>query len=266
MSTECVIVARRGAALWLTINRPEQHNALSNDVLAALRQGVSRARSEDGVRVLVITGAGSRAFCAGGDLTQMSEADGDLAEHEGRSQLAGLLRDLWLLGKPTVARVHGYALAGGCGLAAACDFVVATESSTFGLPESKVGLWPYMVTIPLLMCMPPKKLLRLMITARRFDAAEAERSGIVSDLVTENQLDTRVDELVDELLRVSPQAVALGRTAFHQVALPQLDVQLLALQHALTVNLGMSDAIEGLAAFVERRDPAWATSPDGLAP
>lgn len=263
MSMDSVIVTRRGSALWLVINRPEQRNALSNQVLAGLRAGVTAAKADPSVRAVVITGAGDRSFCAGGDLSQMSTAQKNLESHEGRSQLAGLFKDLWSLGKPTIARVHGYALAGGCGLASACDFVVATEDSTFGIPEVNVGLWPYMITAPLLQCMSPRALLRLMLTGRRFSAAEAEKLGIVSDLVAAEDLDSRVDELVTAMVRVSPEAVALGRTTFYNVVEPQVDLKLQTLQAMLTVGLDMDDAREGLAAFGEKRPPRWVAEAEG---
>jgi enoyl-CoA hydratase len=260
MSLDAVIVARRGSAACLTINRAAQHNALSNEVLAALRAGMRGAKSDPDVRSVVITGAGERSFCAGGDLSQMSSSQRNLETHEGRSQLAALFKDMWTLGKPTVARVRGYALAGGCGLAAACDFVVATETSTFGVPEVRLGLWPYMVTVPLLYCMPPRALLRLMLTGRRFPASEAARLGIVSDLVADSELDQRVDELTEDLARISPDAAALGRTTFYSVADPMLDLKLQTLQAMLTVGLDMPDAREGLAAFAENRPAAWAAA------
>jgi enoyl-CoA hydratase/carnithine racemase len=266
MSLDAVIVARRGTAACLTINRPAQHNALSNEVLAGLRAAVRDAKSDPDVRSVVITGAGDRSFSAGGDLSQMSSSERNLETHEGRSQLAGLFKDMWTLGKPTVARVRGYALAGGCGLAAACDFVAATETSTFGIPEVRLGLWPYMITVPLLHCMPARALLRLMLTGRRFPAAEAARLGIVSDLVADNELDQRVDELVETLAQISPDAVALGRTTFYSVADTMLDLKLQTLQAMLTVSLDMPDAREGLAAFAENRPPSWAAASRQPAP
>jgi enoyl-CoA hydratase/carnithine racemase len=260
MTKDVVIVARRGAAAWVTINRPAQHNALSNEVLAGLRAAVAQVRGDRDARALVLTGAGDRAFCAGGDLSQMQASRRDMESHEGRSQLAALFKDLWALGKPTVARVQGYALAGGCGLAAACDFVVASESATFGIPEVKVGLWPYMITAPLLHCMPPRAVLRLMLTGDRFDAATAARLGVVSHLVPPGRLDAAVDELVASFERSSPEAIALGRTAFYTVTGADLDLRMQMLQAMLTVNLDMPDAREGLAAFAERRDPNWVTT------
>lgn len=257
MSESVVTREREGRALRLTINRPEQRNALSNEVFVQLRAGLSEARTDPAVRAVVLAGAGDKAFCAGGDLRQMGEDGDELAAHRGRAGLAGVLRDLWELGKPTIARVQGYALAGGFGLAAACDFLVASENAVFGVPEAGVGLWPYMITVPLLQSMPPKDALRLMLTGRRIDAAEGRRLGVVSDVVPHDTLDKAVAELVDELALAAPQAVSLGRTTFYSVLNNDVDARLRMLEASLTVNLGLGDAHEGMAAFVEKRRPAW---------
>ncbi|GAA1845516.1 enoyl-CoA hydratase family protein [Pseudonocardia ailaonensis] len=257
MSESVVTLRREGRALRLTINRPDQRNALSNEVFTELRAGLSEAKADPSVRAVVLAGAGDKAFCAGGDLRQMGEDADELAAHRGRAGLAGVLRDLWELGKPTVARVQGYALAGGFGLAAACDFLVASERAVFGVPEAGVGLWPYMITVPLLQSMPPKDALRLMLTGRRIDAAEGRRLGVVSDVVPHDTLDKAVAELVDELALAAPQAVALGRTTFYSVLNNDVDARLRMLEASLTVNLGFGDAREGMAAFVEKRRPAW---------
>ena len=121
------------------------------------------------MRVVVLTGAGDQAFCAGADLGGIAENAGAATAHEGRGLLADLFRDMWSLGKPIVARVRGYALAGGFGLACACDLIVAADDAVFGTPEINVGLWPYMITVPLLRSMPPKTALDLMMTGRRVD-------------------------------------------------------------------------------------------------
>ena len=141
---------------------------------------MAEIKADPAARVLVLTGAGDRAFCAGADLTAMAAGAGHLATHDSRGDLAGLFGELWDLGKPTIARVRGFALAGGMGLALACDLVVAADDAVFGTPEIDVGLWPYMITVPLLRSMPPKKALELMMTGRRVDAAEALRIGFVN--------------------------------------------------------------------------------------
>jgi len=258
-ATDDVLLDVAGGIARLRINRPAQRNALSASVFSGLREGVAAVARDDSARVLVLEGAGDTAFCAGGDLREMA-ADGDaLHAHRNRGMLAELFGDLWRLGKPTIARVQGYALAGGFGLALACDFVVASDRAEFGVPEVHVGLWPYMITVPLLHWMPPKQALSLMLTARRISAPEAARLGFVSDVVPHQELDKAVASLADELRQASPQAVALGRTAFYTAVNGDVDTRLQMLQAALTVNLGVSDAREGTTAFAEKRLPAWRT-------
>ncbi|HYD10487.1 MAG TPA: enoyl-CoA hydratase/isomerase family protein, partial [Acidimicrobiales bacterium] len=166
----------------ITIAREERRNALSWEVIREMRAALAEAKADVDVRVVVLTGAGEQAFCAGADLGGMAGAD-HAALHESRGELADLFRDLYALGKPTVARVRGFALAGGFGLALACDLVIAADDAQFGTPEIDVGLWPFMITVPLVRAMPPKLVLELMMTGRRIDAAEADRLGLLSRLV-----------------------------------------------------------------------------------
>lgn len=261
MGEDVVIFERIGSVGLVIINRADQKNALSNAVLAGLRRGVAAAKADPAVRVLVLRGAGDDAFCAGGDLREMKDQPVDeFAAHNGRSQLAHVFRDLWDLGKPTIARVPGFALAGGFGLAAACDFIVASERAVFGVPEVAVGLWGYMITIPLLQWMPPKHVLNLMLTGRRVKADEALALGFVTTVVPQDELDTAIAKLVDTLTIAAPQSVALGRTAFYAVANHDVEVRLRMLEAMLSVNLDMPNAREGLAAFAEKRLPAWRMS------
>ena len=157
----------------LTINRPDRHNALSWGVISGLRARVADARLDPDVRVVVIRGAGDRAFSAGADLGGMAADAGYASVHDARGELARLFLELYGLGKPTIARVSGYCLAGGFGLALSCDLVVASADSRFGTPEIDRGLWPFMITVPLCRSLPPKKALELMMTGRRIDATEA---------------------------------------------------------------------------------------------
>src|SRR4051812_19366920 len=241
----------------LTIDRPAKRNALSWSVLRDLRSRLAEIKADPEARVVVLTGAGDRAFCAGADLTGMAEGAGHLALHDSRGELAGLFDDLWGLGKPTIARVRGYALAGGLGLALACDLVVAADDAVFGTPEIDVGLWPYMITVPLMRSMPPKKALELMMTGRRVDAAEADRLGFVTRVVPVDQLDRAVDELAATLAAKSPATLRLGRDSFYEVWDTSAADALPLLHALLTVTAGTEDAAEGIAAFAERRPPRW---------
>lgn len=246
-----------GAVGTLTLNRPERHNALSWSLVAALREGVAQAKADPAVRVVVITGAGERAFCAGADLTGLRGDGGVVATHDARGELARLFLDLYELGKPTIAKVRGYALAGGFGLALACDFVVAANDATFGTPEVDVGLWPYMITVPLVRSMPPKKALELMLTGRRVGAEEAERMGFVTAVVPPDELDAAVDALAAQLAAKPPAAVRLGRDAFYAVLDMGARDALAVLHPMLTVTAMSDDAAEGIAAFAEKRAPRW---------
>ena len=226
--------------------------------MADLRAGLAAARADPEVRVVVLTGAGEQAFCAGADLGGMAGGDeGWAALHEARGELARLFRDLWELGKPTIARVRGWALAGGFGLALACDLVVAADDARFGTPEIDVGLWPFMITVPLCRSMPPKRALELMMTGRRVGAEEAERIGFVTSVVPVAELDAAVDELAATLAAKSPAVMKLGRDSFHAVWDLAADDALRLLHPLLTVTAATEDAAEGIAAFTEKRQPVW---------
>lgn len=241
----------------LTINRPDQQNALNEPVFDGLLDGLSKAKGDPSVRAVIITGAGDRAFCAGGDLRAMSADTNAFEEHYYKIKLAEVFRQLWTLGKPTIARVNGHCLAGGMGLALACDFVVATDKSKFGIPEVKVGLWPYMITVPILHAIPPKVALRLMMTGRTLSAAQGYDMGFVSDLVAEDELDGHIGALVDELSAAAPQSVHMGRTTFYTVLNQDVESRLRMLEAALTVNSSFPHAKEGMKAFIEKRAPNW---------
>jgi len=240
----------------LTINRPERRNALSWEVVRALREGLAVAKGDPEVRVMVLTGAGEKAFCAGADLGSMSGEDA-LGLHAERGQLAGLFEDLWALGKPTIAEVRGYALAGGFALALACDMVVASEDAVFGAPEIEVGLWPFMATVPFVRSMPPKVALELMLTGRRVDSAEASRIGFTTRTVPSEALSAEVAELAAQLAAKAPRALKLGRDSFY-AALDLPAREALAMLHPLlSVVASGEEATEGIAAFTEKRPPAW---------
>ena len=246
-----------GRVARITINRPERRNSLSWGVIESIRAHAAEAKANRDVGVVVLTGTGDKAFCAGADLSGMAAGASYLDLHEGRGQLAELFGELWSLGKPTVARVRGFALAGGFGLALSCDFVVCSDDSQFGTPEINVGLWPYMITVPLVRAMPPKKALELMLTGRRVSAEEAERIGFVNQVVPTERLDTAVEELTATLAAKSPAIVKLGRDSFYRVWDEEAGQALAYLHAMLTITTETEDAREGIRAFAEKREPNW---------
>jgi enoyl-CoA hydratase/carnithine racemase len=241
----------------ITINRPERRNALSWTVMTELRGAFAQAKADPDVRVVVLTGAGDKAFSAGADLSGMAAGAGFVDLHDARGELARLFREVWELGKPTVARVRGYSLAGGFGVALMCDVVIAAEDAQFGTPEIDVGLWPMMITAPMLRSMPPKVALELMMTGRRVSAREAFDIGFVNRVVPVDELDAAVAEVASVLAAKSPAVMKLGRDAFYAVLDQDAEHALRLLQAGLTLITQTDDAAEGIRAFQEKRAPRW---------
>jgi enoyl-CoA hydratase/carnithine racemase len=257
MAYEALLYEVNDGVATITINRPERRNALSWTVMSELRAAFEAAKADREVRVVTLTGAGDKAFCAGADLTGM-RADAGWAEvHDGRGELTRLFRTMWELGKPIVARVRGYALAGGFGLCLACDLVVAADDAQFGTPEIDVGLWPFMITVPLVRSMPPKVALELMMTGRRVSAEEALRIGFVNRVVPVAELDAAVAEITATLAAKSPAIMKLGRDSFYAVWDQPAEEALRLLHSMLTITSATDDAAEGIAAFAEKRQPVW---------
>lgn len=242
----------------ITINRPERRNALTWTAIEGFHQHLVAAKVDDDVRVVVLRGAGGRAFCAGLDLGQEGGSHATL--HQARGRVGALFTELWSLGKPVIAAVQGFAVAGGFGLALACDLVVCTDDSVFAAPEIDVGLWPFMITVPLVRSMPPKKALELMLTGRRIGAAEADRLGFVTKVVAAEALGEEVADLAATLAAKSPLAMKLGRDSFYQVWDLAAADALAVLHPLLTVISATDDAQEGRAAFAEKRRPNWSGS------
>lgn len=253
-----VLYQRTGFVARITLNRPENRNALSPEVMAGLRESLGRAGGDDDARVVVLTGAGDRAFCAGGDLGGGGFlGKGFVERHHDRRDFADLFRQLNKLGKPVIARVRGYCLAGGFGLALGCDLVVASEDASFGTPEVKRGLMPMMIMATIFRNVGRKKGMELLLTGDRIDAREAERLGLINYAVPADALDAKVDELAAKVAAMSPAVVRLGRDAFYTMADMEFDQALTYLQGMLSINLGTEDAIEGVRAFLEKREPQW---------
>jgi enoyl-CoA hydratase/carnithine racemase len=240
----------------VTIDDPERRNPISVDTMGGLLEATREAVNDSNVGVIVYTGAGNQAFSAGGDLAG-SFADDPIGLHRARGDLAELFRQMTGGGKPTVARVNGHALAGGFGLAVACDITICVEGAKLGMTEVEVGLWPMMISAILVRTIPRKAALELMVTGRIIDPHEAQRLGAVTRVVSRDDLDPAVDEVVDSLLTKSPGALLIGKDAFQGMAELDFDTALDRLQGGLTEITMTDDASEGVAAFMEKRDPHW---------
>lgn len=250
--------ARDGRAT-ITIDDVERRNPMSTTAMRDLTEATKRAASDGEVRVIVYTGAGDKAFSAGGDLSG-GFVDDPMGRHGERGAFADLLRAMAGAGKPTVARVNGHALAGGFGLAVACDFTICVDDARLGVTEVKVGLWPMMISAVLVRAMPRKAVLDLMMTGRLIDPVEAQRLGAVSRVVSRNSLDDAVDEVVKGLLSASPASLLIGKDSFLGMADRDFDSALDRLQGGLTEIAMTQDAAEGVKAFIEKRSPDWSGS------
>jgi len=248
-------VAERVATI--TINRPDKRNALNAVVITELRAAFAAAKADAAVGAVVLAGAGDRAFCAGADLSGVIGEDSFVAEHDRRGDIIRLFLEMWALGKPTIGRVQGFALAGGFGLALACDLIVASDAAVFGTPEIDVGMWPMMITVPMLRSMPPKVALELQMTARRVGAEEAQRIGFVSRVVPMDELDAATYELARAVASKSPAILRLGRDAFYAVLDQRAEDAFKLLQAGLTMVNQTEDSKEGIRAFVEKRSPNY---------
>jgi enoyl-CoA hydratase/carnithine racemase len=245
-----------GGTARLTIDREGARNALSPAVVQQLVEGLSRADADDQVRCVVLTGAGSRVFCAGGDLGGMT-GDGFLSGHEGRRAYGGLLQAFQQVKKPTVARVNGHALAGGLGLVLACDLAVASADAGFGTPEIDRGLFPMMLMALLQRHLGRKRALELVLTGDRLSAAQALEWGLVNRVVPAAELDVATTALADKLAGKSRAILALGRRAFFTAEDLPLGQAVEFLASQLSLNVLTEDAAEGVTAFLEKRPAKW---------
>ncbi|MBW3562946.1 MAG: enoyl-CoA hydratase/isomerase family protein [Actinobacteria bacterium] len=247
-----------GPVRTLTIDRAEQRNTLDGATLDGLAEGLRAAGEDDDVRVVVMTGAGDRAFCAGADLAgPFAESDSVIDQHEAVGRLRHLFAAVDELDKPLVGRVNGHAVAGGFGLALACDIVVAVEDATFGTPEVNVGLWPFLISALILDHLGPKRAYDLTLTGRRIAADEALSWGLVNRVVPAAELDEAVGEYVDLLVAGSPVAQRLGRRCLVETRDMTREQRYGYLHAMFDLALKTEDVKEGISAFLQKRDPEW---------
>lgn len=249
-------VHQEGAVLRLTLNRPQRRNAVTDALLLGLRDAVRAASDDDSIRVIVLTGAGDKAFCAGADLTPGDTPfKPDFARLQ--SPLGELSRAVHACRTPIVGRINGVCMAGGMGLFGLCDMAIAADTARFGLPEVKVGIFPMQILTVLRDLVPPRILNEMCMTGRPIDAATAHSVGLLNRVVPFAELDAAVDALVADLLAVSPIALRRGKYAMRAVESLDFHQMMAFTETAIPSMIQTEDAREGLAAFNERRAPRW---------
>jgi enoyl-CoA hydratase/carnithine racemase len=250
--TTVVRSSRQDARLVLTIDRPERRNALNADVIGALQEALDQARSDDTIRVVVLTGAGEEAFCAGADLGagafEFDYATPTIA-------YADLLRTARTLHVPLVARVNGTCMAGGMGLLAMCDLAIAAPHAVFGLPEAKVGVFPMQVLSVLQTQVPQRFLTQLCLTGDPIDAIRAREIGLINEVAED--LDGALERLLSRLLGNSPTALKRGLYAMKAMRSMSFEEAIAFGEGQLGLLAMTQDAREGIAAFKDKRKPQW---------
>jgi methylglutaconyl-CoA hydratase len=263
--SENLLVGRRGPVAVLTLNRPELRNAFDDALIARLTQALQELKADSAVRAVVLAGNGP-AFCAGADLNWMKRMAGYGYEQnlEDARALAAMLQRLDRLPKPTVARVHGPAFAGGVGLVAACDIALGTPEAVFSLTEVKLGLSPATISPYVVRAIGPRAARRYFLTGERFGANEALRLGLLSSISPPDKLDGELEALLDQLTQGGPQAQAKIKELVRAVAPGGEVTDSLAQDSARRIAeiRASPEGREGIASFLERRRPAWVPKKD----
>lgn len=243
----------------ITLSREEKRNAISPTMMNELLDAFKKYDEDQNIVVIVLTGAGGKVFCSGADIGESIAAGASFIErHEEQRKFAELFKIIKALRKPLIGRINGHAMGGGLGLAAACDIVITAEDCKFGTPEVNVGLFPYVIMATLLkVTTAPKRLLEMMLTGERVDAREAMALGLVNYAVPRDQLDVKVDEIAQKLAKKSPATLRLGRRAFYTMRDMEYEKALEYLSSMLAINTMAEDVAEGIASFMEKRDPVW---------
>jgi methylglutaconyl-CoA hydratase len=250
---------QRGAVRWLWLNRPEVRNAFNDVLIADIAAAFADVEASPDTRVVVVAARGS-AFCAGADLNWMramasySHAD----NHTDALKVARMFSAVHSCSKPVIARVQGDAFGGGVGLIAACDLVIATDQVSFGLSEVRLGIVAATISPHLVRAMGPRQAARYMLTAEKFSAAQAKTLGLVHELVASEGLDLETERQARVLLAASPDALAATKRLLADVVETPMDDVLLAATAKCIADARVSpEGREGIAAFLEKRAPAW---------
>ena len=256
MEDDFVLRTQADAVATLTLNRPASRNALSLDMMAALHRVLDEVAADPSVHVLVLAGAGS-AFCAGHDLKEMAANNRPDFIRETFETCSALMQRIVNLPQPVIAQVQGVATAAGCQLVASCDLAVAGQSARFATPGVNIGLFCSTPMVPLSRTLAPKHALEMLLTGDMIDADKAVEIGLINRAVPDDRLDAEAQALAGQIASKPPKVVRFGKERFHQQSTLNLADAYAVMTQAMAENMGFEDAKEGIAAFLEKRDPQW---------
>jgi enoyl-CoA hydratase/carnithine racemase len=241
----------------ISLDDPETRNSLSDQLLRELLEALRMAKADDDVHVVVLTSTHEKVFSSGANLGGFSADAPTAHKYLGTALFPSVFSELGELGKPSILAAIGHVLAGALGIALACDLIVAKDTAGFGTPEINVGLFPFMIMALIYRNVPRKKTTEMLLLGERLTAEEAREAGIVNKVVSAEEFDGAVAEWAQKLASKSPLIMRLGKDAMWR----QLDMPLAEaldyLRSQLTIELSTEDAIEGVTAFFEKREPEW---------
>jgi enoyl-CoA hydratase len=241
----------------VTLDSPENRNALSNELLAELIDAFGEARGDAGVRCVVLASSHEKVFSAGANLDQFAAEVPLVHKHFATERFLRLFTTIGRLGKPTICAAGGHVLAGALGLALACDLIVAKDTATFGTPEINVGVFPFMIMALIYRNVPRKKTNELLLLGERLSAREALEAGIVNKVVPADEFDDAVRDWAQTLASKSPVLMRLGKDAMYRAMDMPFEDALEMLRQSLTIAFSTEDIQEGVKAFYEKREPQW---------
>ncbi|WP_353147800.1 enoyl-CoA hydratase [Pollutimonas bauzanensis] len=251
-----LLSAKQNGVLTLTLNRPDQFNALSEELLAELQRQLDGAAQDDALRCVVLAAEG-RAFCAGHDLKQMRATPDERYYQQLFAQCGRVMQSIVNLPVPVIARVQGTATAAGCQLVASCDLAVAADTAKFAVSGINVGLFCSTPAVALTRNVPAKKAFEMLITGQFISAADAVDNGLINQAVAPDQLDAAVDALVQAICSKSPVAVRTGKAMYHRQRGMNLSDAYDYAGQVMAQNMMAEDVGEGIDAFMQKRHPVW---------
>jgi enoyl-CoA hydratase/carnithine racemase len=257
MAYEKLTYTAADAVATIALDDPDTRNSLSDAMLTDLIAAFEEAREDDAVRCVVLTSTHEKVFSSGGNVAQFAGDTPLVHRHFGTEKFVSLFRLIGELGKPTLCAANGHVLAGALGVALACDLIIAKDSAGFGTPEINVGLFPFMIMALIYRNVPRKTANEMLLLGERMTAEQAQAAGIVNRVVPAEEFDATVAEWAGKLASKSPVVMRLGRNAMFRQQDMALQDALEFLQSQLTIELSTEDAVEGVTAFFEKREPQW---------
>ena len=259
MSERTIEVDQSGAVAWVWMNRPAVHNALNESMIDELAETFLSVGEDPGVRVIVLSGRG-KSFSAGGDVEYMKRQGSATRESNlaNARALAEMFRIIAIAPKPTIARINGAVMGGGLGFVCTCDIAIASSTAVFAASEVRLGLIPSTIAPYVLRAIGPRQARHLFLAGERIDAAQAQRIGLIHEIAEPEQLDSRLESIIHNLLAGAPDAQSAAKALIEDIADQPITRDLMEETAVRIADIrSRPEAIEGLGAFLEKRPPDW---------